>query len=72
MEFAIEKNIPLPDAKNGPSRTRPLRTMEVGDSFFVPGIKKRAQVGVQYIERTTSMRFTTRKEGDGLRVWRTE
>lgn len=69
----IEKGVPL--VRHGATKY-PWRSMEVGDSFFVP--TKRAkfagQVGVA--QRTTGFKFSTRcetKDGvEGCRVWRIE
>ena len=35
--FLIEKNVPLPPSMHESSKY-PFRTMEIGDSFFWPGI----------------------------------
>lgn len=72
----IEKNVALPERK-GPGRPSefPYRSMEIGDSFYVPGLKRlsyvRTRASVVWRE-STGFRFSVRKEGDGCRVWRVE
>jgi hypothetical protein len=64
----VDKDIPIP-----PRRLKyPWSTMEVGDSFFVPG-KNSQSFGntVQHARRTTGRTFTARKVEGGLRIWRT-
>jgi hypothetical protein len=69
--IAIDKNVPLPPPKRGPEATFPWQSMEVGDSFLVEG---RSQSSVASHGSLAGQRygrkFTTRKEGDGVRVWR--
>lgn len=69
----IEKNVPLPPSR-GCTPTKafyPWKQMEVGDSFFVTGRKQQhlsAQASV--VGKKLGVKFVTRKEGDGVRVWR--
>jgi hypothetical protein len=69
--YKIEKNIPIGYA-NKPMY--PFDKMEVGDSFFVKGDKKKANsVGVAvsgYKKRTPGVYFTCRVSNEGIRVWR--
>lgn len=70
-EFKIEKGIPQP-ARNGCTKY-PLRQMKVGESFFV-GESTNASVVRSNIalfsKRNPDYKFSTRKEGTGIRVWR--
>lgn len=62
----IQKGIPLPKPREkGMAET--LRAMDVGDSFYWP--KKQFNTGM--LGRIPGQ-FTSRKEGDGVRVWRVE
>lgn len=75
--FEIEKGYTPP-----PPRTRstyPFAQMEVNDSFFVPsgedGVRnteRRVSASAAQYGRRTSTKFTTRREEDGVRVWRVE
>lgn len=68
----VDKNIPLPNAKTSGNKY-PWRQMEVGDSFLVQNREHAnvcsvaANAGKRY-----GMKFATRKEADGVRVWRIE
>lgn len=69
----IEKNIPIPEMTSGNDKgyRRTLRIMEVKDSVWVEKqIGDRMRIVISFMHRTTEMKFTTRKEKDGLRIWR--
>jgi hypothetical protein len=75
--FEIEKDIPVPPARN--KVTYPFADMEVGDSFFVPcdpdGVLKterRVSAAAAQYRRRMSVKFVTRREETGVRVWRAE
>ncbi len=72
MTIQVEKNIPIPQrARGGGKRKYPLDIMEVGDSFFLGGVKQNFVAGsVSYASRKYGFKFVTRTEGDGARVWR--
>lgn len=71
--FAIEKNIPVPTTGKGRPDKYPWKNMEVGDSFLVPDSTSAMFVGrKQYAQRAHNARYVTRREADGLRVWRVE
>lgn len=61
----VDKGIPMPS--DGRSKY-PWKTMEVGDSFTVEK-KLRASV-TSNMTKHGSRRFTTRGEGELVRVWR--
>ena len=72
MELKIEKGIPLPDASTpNAGFTATIKRMEVGDSFFMPGKQPNISGRLSYLQKTTERKFATRKEGDGVRIWRT-
>ena len=85
MKFQIQKNVPIPNAGGRAPRTEyPFEQMEVGDSFFVPGMTVKKMSGqVGYWKKTMGMNFAIRAvtedymnddgevvSGDGVRVWR--
>lgn len=83
MTFEIEKDIPLSEPKGGPfegTGKYPWREMTVGDSFYTPctgGLSFRehhklvASCAAQASKRLGS-KFVTRRDREGVRVWRTE
>ncbi len=64
----IDKNIPPP-----PTRVRyPIANMEVGDSFLIPNCLHGSISGrIAYSMKKHGYTFRTKKEGGGVRVWRT-
>ena len=76
--FAIEKGIPMPAESERRKRTRyPFGAMEVGDSFWIPVEPDRRRFVQQSV--ITAWRhcrvkrgwtFTSRVDGEGIRVWR--
>jgi hypothetical protein len=77
MSIVVEKNIPIRNTYSPYVRqkTFPFKDMEVGDSFW---IEKSQSANVRscvamFIKRAEpDWKFITRKENDGIRVWRTE
>lgn len=71
--FKIEKTVEIPGSAGsvgGPNRY-PFPAMEVGDSFFVPGAQgAKAGPAAHTWGRLHGRKFATRKEGDGVRIWR--
>jgi len=70
----IEKNVPMPQPKN--VEVYPYKEMDVGDSFMVKGESKYLLATVcnrngKYGKKL-GMRFTAKKMGNGVRVWRVE
>ena len=71
MSIAIEKSIPLPEQRK--RRSYPYQEMDVGDSFFVDQIKPQIMFNRNLeVSKKTGMKFTARREGNGVRVWRIE
>lgn len=70
--FVIENDVPLP-ADAGTRQKYPFGALEVGDSFFVAGVKSKQISGTaaQY-SRRHGIKLIVRTEGDGVRVWRGE
>jgi hypothetical protein len=74
----IEKGVPVPDGRGRVGSPRfPLKDLEVGDSFFLPWgeseLKTRSVISnaiAAFHLRNKPRRLTSRKEGNGIRVWR--
>jgi hypothetical protein len=69
--FLIEKGVDI-----GVDQKRvswPWKNMDVGDSVLFEGsFAHRAQVNCHVYGRQSGKKFSSRKEGDGMRVWRIE
>ena len=73
-DYVIEKNVPLVQ-KNGAGRKPkyPLRQMEVGDSFVVPGGNvKSMRSAMRFAELRHGRKFKAQQQEGGVRVWRVE
>lgn len=72
----IESGIIRPDGGKERKTKYPFKNMNVGDSFFMEGFSHTIQknilnAGARYAEYNgLSWKFSTRKEGTGIRVWR--
>jgi len=69
--LSVESSIPIPKIRM--RREYPYKEMEIGDSFYVPMAKMQVVCNNNY--RTSKLlgkKFIARREGDGVRVWRTE
>jgi len=69
----IEKDVPIHGGGNAGNRNPekyPFREMEVGDSFFIAENPKAVQSSAYVAGKRLGRRFITRREGDGVRVWR--
>ena len=70
----IEKGVPVPKSPHGFGRTSPImdvaRAMEVGDSILVPAAAGKQLSG--NMARATAYKFTQRRDGDNIRIWRIE
>jgi len=76
MSIEIEKGIPIPvQSVGGRYAKYPWDTMEVGDSFFVPGITTVRFSMTSLTKRLKPKKFTARTmvkdSQNGVRVWRT-
>ena len=71
----IRKGVPLPPDQRGPRLAYPWDKMEVGDVYpapsFPPADKRAAPSALSYGKRHGKV-FTTRRDGDGVRIWRVE
>ena len=69
MGIMVEKGIALPSQKV--VRKYPHEEMAVGDSFFLVGIQMQVVLNANWrAQKRLGWRFTARKEGEGIRVWR--
>jgi hypothetical protein len=68
----IVDTVPLPEKRVRASRY-PWSSMSVGQSFFIEGAMAQSvrETAAQYKRRHPGWDYTTRREGAGLRVWRT-
>lgn len=71
----IQSNVPIPTSYTGKRCSYPFAQMKIGDSFFVKASDYQVFPKVRYAvaywaKRHKGFWYTTRKEGDGLRVWR--
>lgn len=64
----IEKGIPVPPPKSKNGYSLALRSMEAGDSVVLPISHNSAMAAASRILGAGN--YTTRKEQDGIRVWR--
>jgi len=69
-DFKIEKGIPVKVA--GSSSKYPFKDMDIGDSFIIKNISSRATLSssIRSFSLKTGKTFITRRDGDGIRVWR--
>jgi hypothetical protein len=64
----IDKGVPMPEKRRGKNSLVDWGAMEVGDSFeWPPGVTRSV---TKINERLAPKKFTTRKLGDRVRVWR--
>lgn len=69
MEYKIEKGVPMPKLRN----KYPFRQMEVGDSVYIPNshaAASKSSYAAYDFQKRTGRKFISRKEGDGIRIWR--
>ncbi len=70
--FDLEKNLPAPEYTGRGARPKyPFSKMEVGDSFFAPGMTSNGlSNATQWHAKKTGKKFTCATEADGARCWR--
>ncbi len=71
----IDKNISIPNDANtkGRGMIYPFPNMEIGDSFYADKKHKAsAQAACRIYGLRHNMKFCTRKENTGIRIWRYE
>lgn len=70
-EITTDVSIPVP---NGLKKYPEISRMNVGDSIHVPGVKTSSNVisACRRHAKRTDKKFTSRREGTGLRIWRVQ
>lgn len=69
-KLTIDKHIELPKVRR--RSIYPYGDMDIGDSFYIPEVNMQVVCNNNYrVNKKTGMKFIARKEGDGVRVWRT-
>lgn len=74
----IDKGVPLPERKKGPTPRYPLAELEVGDSFGVEAqdlidqqrVRSSLYGAIRTVGRRTGHEFVMRTVTGGIRVWR--
>lgn len=74
--FVIEQGIPMPERRTMQvGNTIGMRKMQVGDSMFLPGGSYAANrafwAAKKYFARDNK-KLVSKKDGDGIRIWRIE
>ena len=74
MEIKIEKGIPVAERQYGSMSgvTGLVRTMEIGDSIFLPGKSGKAGYLARYSKGKITVRSITENGVKGVRIWRIE
>jgi hypothetical protein len=68
MEIMVERGVVMPPKLES---RYPHGEMEVGDSFFVVGLGMQVVLNANWrASKKLGYKFSARKEGDGIRVWR--
>ena len=69
MGIEIERGVPVP--RVNVQRKYPHDDMAVGDSFYLEGVGMKIVLNSNWrAQKRLGWRFTARKEGEGIRVWR--
>lgn len=63
----IEHNVPIPPRKGISLVADAARSMKIGDSIVMPYSRKPVAGNM---EKVTGFKFTQRREGGNLRIWR--
>jgi len=69
-EFTIETGIPIRKASPGRRCKYPWASMKVGDSIFVEAANISTLVCASSYGKSHSMKFASRVEDNGRRIWR--
>lgn len=69
--YEITKDVPIPAPIK--KHNYPYDLLQVGESFWVSGVKMQALCNANRRQsKRLSRTFVCRREGDGVRVWRVE
>jgi hypothetical protein len=70
MGIRVEKGVALPMARV--DRKYPHEDMAVGDSFLIANVSMQVVLNANWrAGKRLGAKFVARKEGEGIRVWRT-
>ena len=70
--LTIEKGIPIPRPTHTSRYRETFEKMEVGDSVLIPTTTQgNFAHATRHLKKTRGYTFTSRKEGNGFRLWRT-
>jgi len=71
-KYVIEKGFPIPETKSHKTSIAVLRTMDVGDSFFLDGEAHNSPAIYAWRAQASksAIKISIRKEGNGMRLWR--
>ena len=68
-EYKIDKGVPVPAGAR--YQKYPFKSMEIGDSFFVPGGTNKTHGSITSgAQKALGHKYTIRQVEGGLRVWR--
>jgi hypothetical protein len=71
MGVVIDDAVPMPGARV--VRRYPYAEMGVGQSFYVEGVQMQVVLNGNWrAGKKLGVKFIARREGDGIRVWRSE
>lgn len=79
MKIKIEKNIPVPKINIPHYKLYPFQKMKIGDSMAFPvgndfwnRVMAKVSTSARYfvLKHKKKWKFTTRKQGDVIRIWR--
>lgn len=69
--YQIEANVPIPEPRK--RHAYPYAELQVGESFWVTGIKMQSLCNLNLRQsKALGRKFVCRKEGDGVRIWRVD
>ncbi len=71
MTVVLEDDVPMPDNVRTRAGKYPFRTMAVGQSFLLNGIKNPRAVAAQARANHKPKTFRTAETDQGWRIWRT-
>lgn len=72
MDHEIDEGVDLPPARRGPPPKYPFADLKVGQSFATKVPRERVGPAAAMYARRNGGKFAVRKDGETLRVWRTE
>jgi hypothetical protein len=68
----IDRNVDMPDKRDGAGRKYPWVEMKIGDSFLFPAHVTAPHSMAIHAARRYERKFSVRKTAEGYRCWRVE